>query len=1542
MPESFYVKRVAWPALFFTLLVFGATPDVRAQAAAIQASTPEPLAQGMRVILNIAPPTLEAAPAPNGQTYTRLVLKGVGMENAYGKPALPVLHYTCEVPPGIHVVAVADARKLREFKVDQPLWPHQRPVPKVASVVLPGDFLVDADAYQGDPSGEFQQAENGVIQVVQYTQRGKTYVDVLTRPFAYQAAGGIVRYPQELALTLSYVAPDLPKAAGPRLGRIVVLDLMLQGQADLDWLTTEGYNFERRGVDHVEIFATEAEVQALKDAGFDVVETGQQPAPAPQAESGAKGLGTNYHTYATLTSELQQYTNRYFNYCRLYSIGRTGQNRDLWAMKITANPDATNGALKPRVRLASTIHGDEPLGVEMCLYLVDQLVTGCVTNTRISNLVATTEIWILPLVNPDGLEAGTRYNAAGFDLNRSFPSGGGGGLGNPLFGPQMTTYGRPIEVAALMQLATNHSFTLAANFHGGSLVVNYPYDDDDLGSVNSPSPDDGLFRVLSRIYASNNPPMWVSASFPQGVVNGAAWYVAVGGWQDWSYRYVGCNEVTIEISDNKQPTVSQIPQFWNDNREAMLSYIESVQTRVFGAITNAATLQPVYAAVKVLGAEHGVFSDPQQGDYHRMVLPGTYHLLFTAPGYGSQIISNVVVQAGQPTRLDVQLQPTSHPAERILLVTTDTLSNSLPALVARKQADGFAVQSVVVPVGSSTNRIRTAIRDVFALFPAEYILLVGDVDQIPVWTDGTADFTHPTDLPYALIDAGETCANYLGKDAVLGRISLKTSAAIAEFTQKLDAIARSRTNRTYDLTWVSNGHNVSEYAQAERGHEYCISNCVPASYNATRFFQGIGTAAGLSAHINAGTDGVIYSGHGSEFLWEGYSYNASALAGLNNVNNVVIVLAHCCVSGSFDMDVCVGEAWLQTSARGALYVGATDNTYWDNDEAMQKAEFDAMRDNAGLSVGRAVDQGLYQVQQLYPTDARYYYTTYHNLGDPTLVLLETVAGPLALRTTNLGPAVLGGTYSESLLAVGGVRPFTWSVVAGQLPANLTLNSASGILSGVPAQTGTNQFTIQVRDSSPTPQVVRRALTLTVLDQSAQFNLALDTANQTWAPGGSAAWFSQTAITHDGTDAAQSGAITDSQETWIETTMNGPCSMSFWWKVSSEGNYDFLEFYLNGTLQTKISGEVDWTQQTIALPAGQQTLRWRYSKDSSVSKGQDAGWVDQVAFFNHPVISQAPDNVTATLHTPVNFQVIATGSTPLYYQWFLDAAPIARATNATYGISSVAYVHAGPYSVAVSNANGVAISPPAKLTVLPPGSMQNSNLMVAGVISIPLLGTATPYPSSVVVAGLTGKVQKVSVTLSNLTHSYAKDLQILVTNPAGNAVLLLANIGNTLSITNATLTFDDAGAAMPIQSAVVSGTYRPAGVTNLLVMPSPAPTGAYATNVSALTGGTPNGTWSLFINDSALGDSGTLDGWSLNIVTTPEVTPPALVSPTVAAGQLRFNLRPESGRTWVIEYKDGMNKPTWQTYQTLSGDDTLHTISNLCTGVPNRFFRVRMQ
>jgi len=123
--------------------------------------------------------------------------------------------------------------------------------------------------------------------------------------------------------------------------------------------------------------------------------------------------------------------------------------------------------------------------------------------------------------------------------------------------------------------------------------------------------------------------------------------------------------------------------------------------------------------------------------------------------------------------------------------------------------------------------------------------------------------------------------------------------------------------------------------------------------------------------------------------------------------------------------------------------------------------------------------------------------------------------------------------------------------------------------------------------------------------------AVDNTGLTWTTDGNANWFGQTSTYYYGGDAAQSGAITHNQVTWLRTTVTGPGSLSFYWKVSSESNFDFLRFYIDGVEQTRISGSIDWQQKSYSISSGTHNLEWRYTKDGSVNSGSDCGWVDKI-------------------------------------------------------------------------------------------------------------------------------------------------------------------------------------------------------------------------------------------------------------------------------------------------------------------------------------------
>ncbi len=156
------------------------------------------------------------------------------------------------------------------------------------------------------------------------------------------------------------------------------------------------------------------------------------------------------------------------------------------------------------------------------------------------------------------------------------------------------------------------------------------------------------------------------------------------------------------------------------------------------------------------------------------------------------------------------------------------------------------------------------------------------------------------------------------------------------------------------------------------------------------------------------------------------------------------------------------------------------------------------------------------------------------------------------------------------------------------------------------------------------------------------------------------------------------------------------------------------------------------------------------------------------------------------------------------------------------------------------------------------------------ITIPSAGAATPYPSTISVAGRVEPINGVRVTLNNFAHSYPADVGALLVAPNGARIMLMKAAGGGSPVTGVNLTFTS-GAGDTFSQPIVSGTYLPTGGTGSFSAPAPA--GPYGADLSVLDGASANGTWSLYVEDFAGGDFGTIaGGWTINLLPSEPATP----------------------------------------------------------------------
>lgn len=215
----------------------------------------------------------------------------------------------------------------------------------------------------------------------------------------------------------------------------------------------------------------------------------------------------------------------------------------------------------------------------------------------------------------------------------------------------------------------------------------------------------------------------------------------------------------------------------------------------------------------------------------------------------------------------------------------------------------------------------------------------------------------------------------------------------------------------------------------------------------------------------------------------------------------------------------------------------------------------------------------------------------------------TVTGMVSLTVTATPPAIILQPLGL-LVGVGSNVTLTASA-AGSLPLNYQWRRNEmdltdvGPVSGVLTPTLTLQ-NVQLSDAATYSLAVSNAVgvaissnaVLTVFAESPVAE-ALDTTGFVWSSGGPSGWHWQTNTTHDGVDATETGPFTADQTNWVETSITGPVTISFWWRAIG-WIPDRFSFLVDGVECLGVANDFEWQQRSYAIPAGLHTLRWSYN------------------------------------------------------------------------------------------------------------------------------------------------------------------------------------------------------------------------------------------------------------------------------------------------------------------------------------------------------------
>jgi carboxypeptidase T len=307
--------------------------------------------------------------------------------------------------------------------------------------------------------------------------------------------------------------------------------------------------------------ATDGILGRVRRAGFRVGETfvlgeGISPLDFPSDDA-------RFHNYAEASAVLDQIVALHPDRIRKFSIGKTTENRDIWAVQINSSGEfhedgAPSG--KPGIVFMGNHHAREHLSAEIPLMLLEYLATNMDTDAEISRLVNTRDIFVIPMVNPDGVEydiSTGRYkshrknmrqngrsgfrNCVGVDLNRNYGYGWGTGgsstdtCSDVYMGT--TAFSEPETQAIKAFVEGRPNLKVLLSFHTFSELILYPW-----GGKYEPIEDENArraYQTMARTMAG-----WNGYTPEQS----SELYIASGDTTDWAWGQLGIFSFTFELS----------------------------------------------------------------------------------------------------------------------------------------------------------------------------------------------------------------------------------------------------------------------------------------------------------------------------------------------------------------------------------------------------------------------------------------------------------------------------------------------------------------------------------------------------------------------------------------------------------------------------------------------------------------------------------------------------------------------------------------------------------------------------------------------------------------------------------------------------------------------------------------------------------------------------------------------------------------------------------------------------------------------------------
>ncbi|XP_045330654.1 carboxypeptidase Z isoform X2 [Leopardus geoffroyi] len=393
-----------------------------------------------------------------------------------------------------------------------------------------------------------------------------------------------------------------------------------------------------------------------------------------------------HHSYAQMVRVLRRTAARCAHIAKTYSIGRSFNGKELLVIEFSARPGQHE--LSSRTSKVLREGGDRHRQFWMNKNPCSLEKLGEISRRPEGGELSDATLSRAPVEGAgyNGWTSG-RQNAQNLDLNRNFPDltseyyrleASGSIRSSRIPIPQHYWWGKVApETKAIIKWMRTTPFVLSASLHGGDLVVSYPFDLSKHSQEEkfSPTPDEKMFKLLARAYADVHPMMMDRSENRCGgnflkrgsIINGADWYSFTGGMSDFNYLHSNCFEITVELGCVKFPPEEALYTIWQHNKEPLLNFVEMVHRGIKGVVMDKFGKPVKNARILVKGIRHDITTAPD-GDYWRLLPPGSHIVIAQAPGY-SKVIKKVTIPARlkRAGRVDFILQPLGTGPKKFLL-----------------------------------------------------------------------------------------------------------------------------------------------------------------------------------------------------------------------------------------------------------------------------------------------------------------------------------------------------------------------------------------------------------------------------------------------------------------------------------------------------------------------------------------------------------------------------------------------------------------------------------------------------------------------------------------------------------------------------------------------------------------------------------------------------------------------------------------------------------------------------------------------------------